>query len=46
MTNGMPKERIVVTGTTGFVGANLVPRLLQGHPDARLTLLLREENGT
>jgi thioester reductase-like protein len=46
MTNGMPKERIVVTGATGFVGANLVQRLLQDHPDARLTLLLREENGT
>jgi len=41
----MPTERIVVTGATGFVGANLVQRLLQDHPDARLTLLLREENG-
>jgi len=37
---------IVVTGATGFVGANLAQRLLQDHPDARLTLLLREENGT
>ena len=46
MTNGMPKERIVVTGATGFVGANLAQRLLQDHPDARLTLLLRVENGT
>jgi len=46
MTNGMPKERIVVTGATGFVGANLAQRLLQDLPDARLTLLLREENGT
>jgi long-chain acyl-CoA synthetase len=41
----MPTERIVVTGATGFVGANLVRCLLQDHPDARLTLLLREENG-
>ncbi len=41
----MPTERIVVTGATGFVGANLVQRLLQDHPEARLTLLVREDRG-
>jgi thioester reductase-like protein len=45
MMNAMASERIVVTGATGFVGANLVRRLLQDHPDARLSLLLREEQG-
>jgi thioester reductase-like protein len=38
-------ERIVVTGATGFLGSRLVRVLLDRHPDARLTLLLREERG-
>jgi thioester reductase-like protein len=43
--DGMAPERIVVTGASGFVGANVVPRLLQDHPGARLSLLLREQRG-
>ncbi len=43
--DGVPTERIVVTGASGFVGANLVLRLLQDHPRARLSLLLREQRG-
>ena len=43
--DGMATERIVVTGASGFVGANLVLRLLQDHPGARLSLLLREQRG-
>jgi thioester reductase-like protein len=43
--DGMTNERIVVTGASGFVGVHLVRRLLQVHPDARLSLLLREQRG-
>lgn len=41
----MLREHIVVTGATGFLGATLVRVLLDRHPGARLSLLLREERG-
>ena len=39
------QERIVITGATGFLGAQLVRILLDRHPDARLSLLVRDRRG-
>lgn len=36
-------RHILLTGATGVVGRELVPRLLREHPNARITLLLRGE---
>lgn len=41
----MPGERIVITGATGFLGAQLVRVLLDRHPDAHLSLLVRDKRG-
>ena len=34
-------KHIFLTGATGFVGSNLIPRILDDNPDNRLTLLVR-----
>jgi thioester reductase-like protein len=40
-------KHILLTGATGVLGSELVPRLLRCHPGARLTLLLRpDESGS
>ena len=36
-------KHVLLTGATGVVGNQLVPRLLWTHPEARITLLLRGE---
>jgi long-chain acyl-CoA synthetase len=38
-------ERIVITGATGFLGAQLVRVLLERYPDAHLSLLVRDKRG-
>ena len=39
------EERIVITGATGFLGTQLVRVLLDRHPDAHLSLLVRDKKG-
>ena len=39
------EELILITGATGFLGAQLVQKLLDGYPDARLALLIRDRAG-
>ena len=39
------EELILVTGATGFLGAQLVRELLQRQPHARLALLIRPRPG-
>lgn len=37
-------EHFFITGGTGLVGANLVPRILRAFPESRITLLVRGES--
>ncbi len=39
------RERILITGATGFLGQKIIGTLLETHPDARLVVLLREKKG-
>lgn len=39
------EELILVTGSTGFLGVQLVRELLDRHPQARLALLIRDRAG-
>jgi long-chain acyl-CoA synthetase len=39
------EELIFVTGSTGFLGVQLVNELLTRHPDTRLALLIRDKPG-
>lgn len=41
----MATDHILITGATGFLGAELVRVLLDGQPEARLHLLVRESRG-
>jgi thioester reductase-like protein len=41
----MATEHILITGATGFLGAELVRVLLDRKPDARLSVLVRENRG-
>jgi nucleoside-diphosphate-sugar epimerase len=34
-----------VTGGTGFIGCNLIPRLLRQYPESKVTVLIRPEEG-
>jgi dTDP-glucose 4,6-dehydratase len=38
VTDGIP-PRLLVTGGAGFIGSNFVRRVLERHPDARITVL-------
>ncbi|MEP7160072.1 MAG: SDR family oxidoreductase [Dermatophilaceae bacterium] len=40
-STGRPRRRILLTGSTGFVGQGLLERLLSEHPDCDIDLLLR-----
>jgi thioester reductase-like protein len=37
-------EHIFMTGGTGLVGTNLIPRLLRAFPGSTITLLVRGDN--
>ncbi len=39
------EELIFVTGSTGFLGVQLVNELLTRYPDVRLALLIRDKPG-
>ncbi len=39
------EELILITGATGFLGAQLVQKLLDCYPDSRLALLIRDRAG-
>ena len=39
------EELILITGATGFLGAQLVHKLLDCYPDSRLALLIRDRAG-
>ncbi len=34
-------EHVLLTGATGFLGAEIMKRILRGHPESRLTVLVR-----
>ncbi len=37
-------DTVFLTGATGFVGRNLIPRILKLHPETKLFLLIRAES--
>lgn len=41
MPHPLDKAHVLLTGATGFVGQAVLERLLSGHPDAHITLLVR-----
>ncbi|MEU8343544.1 HAD-IB family hydrolase [Spirillospora sp. NPDC048832] len=42
---GLAGRTVLVTGATGFIGQALLERLLSGHPDTRVVVLVRERPG-
>ena len=39
------EELILITGATGFLGVQVVYKLLESYPDAKLALLIRDRVG-
>jgi fatty acyl-CoA reductase len=46
IAEGLAGKRIVITGSTGFVGTALVERIIRGVPDCELILLVRDGRRT
>ncbi len=44
LTNILASQRILITGGAGFVGANLVRRLLRDFPETKLYLIVRDSS--